>query len=100
MSAEHDAKWNAYAQRSIDGLRQGGICPLHLKRYQECGCKKGFEDPGPVMDCAECNKRCVREAFINASGKAFPWCIECRRKRMGVKRPVNRRLTQDKYLET
>jgi len=100
MSSERDALWNSYSERAREGLRHGGVCPVHLKRYEECGCKEGFEDPGPVMQCAECGKNCLREAFINATGKAYPWCVECRRKKTGARKPKARFITNDKFLET
>lgn len=96
----HDDRHNEYARRAREGLRHGGECPVHLKLYTVCGCKEGFEDPGLVMDCAECGKQCLREAFINAAGKVFPWCIECRRKKTGSKKPSNWRMSSSKYLET
>jgi len=100
MSSDHDAQWNMRAKLAWDGLRHGGTCPIHLKPFTDCGCKEGFEDPGPVMTCAECGRQCHGSAFTNKEGKTFPWCIECRRKRVGKKKPTNWRMSQSKYLET
>lgn len=91
--SDWDAFWNEKARLSREGLPHGNLCPLHLLDRRDC-CPEMTEpvpakprpDQPTLIQCVECRGSFLPIAFRNASGKEFPWCLTCRRKKTG-KRP-------------